>query len=97
MYHTNADDMDERIVPWRPRWDEFIDRLSGPDACNFNADTWTCFGDTRSAEKVMADMGLEPAWIYESLRYFRKQDAYCDCEIVLKVGRRPRDWTHSTN
>ena len=91
MYQTNADDKDERIVPWRPRWDEFIDRLSGPDACNVYPLTWTCFGDTRFAEKIMADMGLEPAWIYESLRYFMKQDAYCDCEIVFKVARRWRD------
>ena len=74
--------------PRHPRWTEFIDRLAGPDGCNFKAETWTCFGDTRLTERILAGMGWEPAAIAASLRYFRSRGGYCDCEVVFNVDRR---------
>jgi hypothetical protein len=81
-------DVDERILPRHRRWDEFIARLSGPEGCCFTAYQWICFGDTRLAEKILAEMGLETAVIYDCLHYFKKYGGYCDCEIVLNVARR---------
>jgi hypothetical protein len=77
--------------PRHPRWTEFIDRLAGPAACNFKAETWTCFGDTRFTERILASMGLEPAAVAASVRHFRSRGGYCDCEVVFNVDRRWRE------
>ena len=33
------------MSPSHPRWDEFLERLCGPEGCDFKAKGWTCFGD----------------------------------------------------
>jgi len=75
------------ISPRHPRWEEFLDRLSGPEGCNFRT-TWTCFGgtDKRHSRRVLAEMGLSPRAIEASLAYFEDHGGYCDCEVVLNLG-----------
>lgn len=47
-----------------PRWEEFCDRLDGPEGCNFREDSdgrmrWDCGGDTSTqlAEEILVRMG----------------------------------------
>ena len=75
------------ISPRHPRWEEFLDRLRGPEGCNFQT-TWTCCGgtDKRYSRKILADMGLSPRAIEASLAAFEDHGGYCDCEVVLNLG-----------
>lgn len=74
-----------------PRWDEFCERLAGPEGCNFSADetgkvTGHCNGkDLRLARTLLAAMGLTAAEVEESCAYFARHGAYCDCEILFNV------------
>jgi hypothetical protein len=70
------------ILPRHPRWDEFLERLAGPEACNFQTDRRTCFGDVRFTRTILRDMGLDEPSIEASIAYFRDHDGYCDCEVV---------------
>jgi len=74
------------ILPRHPRWEEFLDRLRGPEGCNFKT-TWTCFGgtDKRFSRRILADMGLSEHAIETSLAYFEDQGGYCDCEVVMNL------------
>jgi hypothetical protein len=78
----------EPILPRHPRWEEFIERLAGPEGCDFTDTTWTCFGgeDKRFSRKILADMGLSELAIQLSLAYFEDHGGYCDCEVVFNVG-----------
>ncbi len=80
----------EPILPHHPRWEEFIDRLSGPEGCNFTGTKWTCFGgeDKRFSRRILADMGLPEDAIAVSLAYFEDHGGHCDCEVVFNVGGR---------
>ena len=73
------------LLPHDPRWDEFIDRLAGPDACNFRTDRWTCFGDMRFTERILREMGLDEPSIDVSTAYFKRHGGYCDCEVIFNV------------
>jgi Protein of unknown function (DUF2695) len=77
------------ILPRHPRWEEFLDRLYGPEGCNFKT-TWTCFGgtDKRFSREILTRMGLSDRAIAVSLAYFEDHGGYCDCEVVLNVGSR---------
>jgi hypothetical protein len=85
------------MTPEHPNWHDFLDRLEGPDGCNFhnrtpgNPDTltWTCdSGDTSCpiARRLLADMGFTDAAIDCSIMFFHSEGGFCDCEIVLNVG-----------
>ena len=73
-----------------PRWQEFVDRLEGPEGCNFTGKTpktfrWECDSTiTRpKATAIMTEMGLTPEEISESLVEFRRFGGHCDCEILF--------------
>ena len=82
---------DYTIRPGDTLWDEFIERLQGDDGCALTAERWTCFGDQRLAKAILEDMGFTEMAVIDVLRYCRKQDGYCDCEIVMNVPRRGFD------
>jgi hypothetical protein len=80
-----------------PRWDEFCEKLNGPEGCNFtrkNPDdaattTWKCDNSSNRpfARKILAEMGLTEDEIDQSLSYFDANGGYCDCEILFNVDR----------
>jgi len=73
------------LLPRHPRWDEFIERLAGPNACNFQTDRWTCFGDMQFTTRILREMGLDEPSINVSTAYFRDHGGYCDCEVIFNV------------
>ena len=47
------------MTPEHPQWEKFINRLTGPEGCNFTQDqTWKCAGghDKTFAIKIMKSM-----------------------------------------
>jgi hypothetical protein len=72
-----------------PRFQEFIDRLTGPEGCNFRDDaaTWDCGGgsDKTKSTAILRDMGFGFDVILSSFAYFAARGAHCDCEIVLDL------------
>jgi hypothetical protein len=73
-----------------PRWDEFCDRLEGPEGCNFRQDEngkwiWDCDNDQSLAIAILEKMGAID--IPDSLEYFEEHGGYCDCEILMNVDR----------
>ena len=81
---------DEPLLPRHPRWDEFIDRLEGPEGCDFHPDHWTCHGDLRAATAILGRMGLTERAVRVSVAYFKDHGGYCDCEVVFNVGSTER-------
>jgi len=82
----------EIMNPEHPRWDEFCERLEGPEGCDFKKDelgkvSWRCFGryDKRYAKKIMREMkGID---IAKTVEYFNQLGGHCDCEILFNVNR----------
>jgi hypothetical protein len=74
------------ITPRHPRWEEFLDRLEGPDGCAVTQLGWICFNDHRFSRRILAGMGLHEPAILASLAYFRDHGGYCDCEVLMNVG-----------
>jgi hypothetical protein len=76
------------------RWTEFVDRLGGPEACDFReqADgnvTWACSAHTRDkASAILRHMGATDDDLLATLDYFDENGGYCDCEILLNVDGR---------
>ena len=77
------------MTPDHPAWEEFYERLSGPEGCNFQKHpsddlTFTCDGSIKrpKATKILHDMGAD---VEASLDYFCANGGYCDCEIILNV------------
>jgi len=85
----------EIMKPGNARWEEFTERLSGPEACDFKLKdpddpmsfTWTCKGgtDKSMATAILEDMGGFD--VVGSLVYFERNGGYCDCEILFNVDR----------
>jgi hypothetical protein len=79
------------MTPLDGRWPEFIERLEGPGGCNFREGpgngTWDCDNTSQRpiARRILAQMGLAPAEIEQSLGYFSAHGGMCDCEIVFNV------------
>jgi hypothetical protein len=81
-------------------WGKFIDFLLGADGCNFHrldpndagSLTWTCDGTDAYpiSRRILAEMGLTPDDIDQSVEYFRRNGAYCDCEVVLNIDQSVR-------
>lgn len=78
----------EIMTPDNPRWKEFMERLEGPEGCNFRESeenpgsiTWDCNGtDERSlARSILEKMGGFD--IEASMNYFKENGGSCDCEI----------------
>jgi len=68
-----------------PRWEEFLERLAGPEACNFQTDSWTCFGDLRFSTRILREIGLDEPSIDATTVYFKGRGGYCDCEVIIHV------------
>ena len=82
-------------------WIDFIDRLIGPEACDFpkfsnlteeqkakvarREPIWKCAGDHRFARKILADMGLSKRAIGNVLNYCAEHSAPCDCQIFFNT------------
>jgi hypothetical protein len=74
------------ILPKHPRWLEFVERLAGPEGCNFGERGWTCFGDVRFTRQILLQMEMRPGPIEVCLAYFRDHGGYCDCEVIFNVA-----------
>ena len=85
-----ANQSNDPIQPAHPRWEEFLERLCGPEGCNFTDTTWRCSGGTARpfCRQILADMGLTEQAIAVTLAYFEEHGGYCDCEVALNVGER---------
>ena len=76
-----------------PRWNEFCERLNGPEGCNFRNGKkgieWTCDGGRERpfAVAILKSMGFDADGVRASLNYFNTQDGHCDCEILINVDR----------
>lgn len=74
-----------------PRWVEFVERLGGPEACDFREDadddlTWRCSGHTRhQASAILRDMGASDGDLLGTLDFFDENGGYCDCEILFNI------------
>ena len=83
------------MTPEHPRWEEFMERLEGPEGCDFTLKdpndiktaTWKCKNgrDKSFAEAILKDMGLNAEGIAASALFFEKHGGYCDCEICFNV------------
>ena len=75
-------------------WDEFIERLEGPEGCNFRrtdpddskTTTWKCSGGSNkdfavTILKTMPDINIDG-----SLKFFEDNGGFCDCEILFNVA-----------
>ena len=75
-----------------PRWDEFEERLGGPEGCDFREDDdgeiyWRCSAHTRDqAVAILRDMGITDGDLLGTLDYFDEHGGYCDCEILFNVA-----------
>ncbi len=76
------------LLPRHALWNEFLERLAGPEACNFRNDQWTCFGDLRFTQRLLRDMGMDEHSIEVSVAYLEDHGGYCDCEVVFNLGPR---------
>jgi hypothetical protein len=82
----------EVISPGHDRWEEFCERLAGPQGVNFRNDEngelrWDC--DSHNiiyAVRILQQMGFGEATINASLSYYREHGGYCDCEILFNVA-----------
>ena len=77
-----------------PQWDEFADRLHGPEGCDFREDdsgspSWRCLGGHSLAEGILRDMGASDDDLAATIEYFKRNGGYCDCEILVNVDREP--------
>lgn len=96
--HDRGETVDRNAVmtTQHPRWREFVERLEGPEGCNFrerlddngepiaNDIVWDCTGqDKGHATKILSTMeGID---IVGTLAYFEDHGGYCDCEILFNV------------
>ncbi len=85
--------MEKRCVPMtkdHPRWEEFLDRLVGPEGCNFREDAdgkvvQDCCGVYQPlAIRILKKMGGID--IPASIEYFEENGGFCDCEILFNVA-----------
>lgn len=81
------------MTPASDRWDEFYDRMEGPEGCDFRKDeagkiTWRCEGgrDKSYAEAILKAMGGFD--VAASCAFFEEMGGYCDCEILFNVEDR---------
>lgn len=82
---------DPVIRPGHPRWDEFVSRLAGPEACSFVGDRWTCNSEIERpfAGAILTDMGGVD--VESTLEFFETQGGFCDCEILFNVDAPSRE------
>jgi hypothetical protein len=79
----------EVMSPDSARWDEFVEKLEGPNGCNFREvdgeSKWTCKGgmDKSNAARILREMrGVD---LDATLAFFDQHGGHCDCEILFNV------------
>jgi hypothetical protein len=81
----------EILTPEHRLWDEFYERLSGPEGIDFRPHsakgfTWRC-GGGRNKDLSAAILRTMPTIDVEgTLAYFEAHGGHCDCRIVFNVG-----------
>ena len=80
------------LTPGHPFWDEFCQRLEGPEGCNFRGEmpntTWDCGGGSSlefSKQILRTFLGID---VEHTLEYFRANGGHCDCEVLFNVDKR---------
>jgi hypothetical protein len=87
------------MCPQHPLWQGVLDRLEGPEGCNFHLTVptdqasmaWTCDNTHALSRKILADMKLTSDGIEDSLAHFQEHGGCCDCEILLNLGWKGED------
>ena len=74
------------MLPRHHRWNEFVRRLLGPEGCDLQGSSWTCFGDVRFTKRILQNMGFDQPSIEVSTTYFKHHGGFCDCEVLLNVA-----------
>lgn len=76
------------MTPEHESWDEFCERLGGPEGCDFQEKGWKCKGGT---DKTFATAILKKYYpdvdVPATLAYFEDNGGYCDCEILFNVDK----------
>lgn len=91
METTKGLSVKQAMTPNHPRWEEFVERLMGPDGCDFQTHpqkpmTWKCGGakdEKRLTAAIMEEMGGVD--IEESLAFFEHLGGVCDCAVILNT------------
>ena len=74
-----------------PKWQEFLNRLEGPEGCNFRKDnegeiTWNCNAQPNRPLAITILNSLVDIDIPASMSFFDEHGGYCDCEILFNVA-----------
>lgn len=74
-----------------PQWSEFIERLEGPEGCNFAEDdsgkiTWHCKGGYDKSLAIAILEKMNDVDIDGSVSFFNSRGGHCDCEILFNVA-----------
>lgn len=77
------------LTPGHPRWDEFVERLSGPEGCDFTEEQpqGRCDNTPQRpyATAILESMiGID---VYATLDYLQEEGGFCDCEILFNVAK----------
>ena len=78
----------ELMTKEHPLWEQFFERLEGPEGCNFTEDKkenieWKCKNDHAFTRKILTKMGNID--VENSLLYFSNHGGHCDCEILFNT------------
>jgi hypothetical protein len=78
------------MTPKHPLWKQFINRLAGPEGCNFQQDkggswSWKCKGGNDKSFATAILKTMDNIDIESSLEYFESKGGYCDCEILFNI------------
>jgi hypothetical protein len=87
---TMEEIMSEVLTPESTRWEEFVDRMEGPEGLRLKRGRngqlkWYCSSDLSCplATAILKSMG--GINIPRTLKYFRSKGGFCDCEILMNV------------
>ena len=83
--------------PGHADWGTFIEKLEGPEGCDFKKDkdgkiTWRCKGGKDKSLAAAIMQARADVDIAASLSYFEHLGGYCDCEILFNVTT---SWRHN--
>ncbi len=78
------------MQPTHPRWEEFCERLGGPDGCNFRKNEsgdliWDCRGGFDKTKSRAILETIPEIDVDGSLDYFEKHGGHCDCEVLFNI------------
>lgn len=80
------------------QWNEYFDRLEGPEGCDFKEEpdpddpetpktTWRCGGgfDKKYSLAILKGMGIEETTIASVISYVSMLGGHCDCEVLFNT------------